>query len=229
MAACRSSTAISADISDSCYVVRGLAGAAVALARLRSWSCSARDKSAVRHRRDRTGWERSDPRQSDLGARRGACGRMRDAPVSPSDPVLAYVLAARPLHAALREAVIQLAAFALYRATRTRALALDITPLDRARDTLGDHTAGLAALRAPDPAAHHHHHLMGAATALERALAAGYATGTGADTLFFAAVEEAERHIRAAGRLLPGFEMVDLTQACCAMHAPAALVTHRVD
>ena len=133
--------------------------------------------------------------------------------------MLSYVLAARPLHAALREALIQISGYALLRATSPARAAVDISPLDRARTAMTEPVAGIAALRAPAAAAHHHYHLKAAATSLERALAAGYSTRTGADDGFFAAVETAERHIRTAGRLLPGFEIVDLTQACCAMHA----------
>lgn len=139
--------------------------------------------------------------------------------MSLADPVLSYVLAARPVHERLREALIQLSAFALLEATQPTRAKLDTSVLDRAREALKQPAAETAALRVPSGAMHHHHHLRGAVAALERALSAGYSRGIDHDDALFAAVNEAERQLRAATRALPGFEIVDLTQACCAMHA----------
>jgi hypothetical protein len=60
--------------------------------------------------------------------------------------------------------------------------------------------------------------LVAALVALESALAAALSTTDRNGDALFHFVEGAERHLRAVGRATPGFETVDLRQACCAMH-----------
>jgi hypothetical protein len=140
------------------------------------------------------------------------------------DPVLRYVLEARPLHESLRRALIQLSGFLLKRLTAERDGIVDFAPVEGARTGLGEAGEGLRGLRAPFAAAHHRLHLEGAANALERGLAAALSRNDPSGDALFHFLEEAERHLRAASRALPGFEAVDLTQACCAAHSqPAAL------
>ncbi len=133
------------------------------------------------------------------------------------DPVLRYVLEAKPVHEALLQTLTQLAGFALVRLTGGPSSVVDAGPVEFARDTFDGCGDRLPSLRVPPEAAHHHLHLEGAAAALERAIAAALAK-TAADAVFLDALDEAERHLRAASRALPGFEMVDLTQSCCAAH-----------
>ena len=140
------------------------------------------------------------------------------------DPVLRYVLEAKPLHEPLRRALIQLSGFLLKRLTAERNSVVDFEPIEAARTGVGEAAEGLRSLRAPFAAAHHHLHLEGAAAALERGLAAALLRHDPNGDALFHLLEEAERHLRAASRALPGFEPVDLTQACCAAHSqPAAL------
>ena len=80
----------------------------------------------------------------------------------------------------------------------------------------------MSSLRAPTSAVHHRGHLVAALTALESALATALsATDQDADALFHF-VEEAERRLRTVGRTTPGFDTVDLRQACYAMHGGVA-------
>ncbi len=134
------------------------------------------------------------------------------------DPVVRYVLEAKPVHAALLQTLTQLAGFALMRLTSGRASVIDAGPVELARDAFDGCADRLHGLRVPAEATHHHSHLQGAAAALEQAIATALSKTT-ADAVFFDTLEEAERHLRAVSRTLPGFEMVDLTQSCCAAHS----------
>ena len=142
--------------------------------------------------------------------------------MSASDPLFRYVLQAKPLHEALRRALIQLSGFLLKRLTAGRNRVIDFEPLEAARCGLGEAREGLCNLRTPAAAAHHRLHLDGAATALERGLAVALSSDDPDGDGFLHLLEEAERHLRGAGRALPGFEAVDFTQACCAAHNQAA-------
>jgi len=142
--------------------------------------------------------------------------------MSASDPLLRYVLEAKPVHEALRRALIQLSGFLLKQLTAPQSRVVDFEPAEAARNGLGEACETLRSLRAPAVAAHHRLHLDGAAAALERALAAALSSDDPSGDRFLHFLEEAERHLRAAGRALPGFEAVDLTQACCAAHDLAA-------
>jgi hypothetical protein len=65
--------------------------------------------------------------------------------------------------------------------------------------------------------------LQGAQRALEWAEAAALRRADFDREALFRRLEETEAHLRAASRNLPGFALVDLSQACCAQHAqPAA-------
>ena len=136
-----------------------------------------------------------------------------------ADPLVDYVHAAQPVHRVLQQALVQLSAFLLTRlASRHRALA-DHAPVEAVRDALAGCGASLAALRVPTAAAHHRHHLGAAADALDHALRAALSHSDADGDALFRALEEAERHLKALAKILPGFEPVDFTQACCAAHA----------
>jgi hypothetical protein len=139
-----------------------------------------------------------------------------------ADPVVDYVSQAQPIHLALQRVLVQLSAFLLTQlGARHRALC-DRAPVEAARQALTECIAPLAALRVPAGAAHHRRHLDGAAEALEQAVLAALARDSDGDDRTFRALEEAERHLRTLARILPGFEPVDFTQACCAAHGGLA-------
>ena len=141
--------------------------------------------------------------------------------LNPPDPLLRYVLEAKPHQEALRKALVQLSGFLLKR-TIDRGRHVDYLPVELARQRLTEAGDGLRSLSAPPMAAHHRLHLDAAASALEQGLACALSSADrdGDGLLHF--LEEAMRHLRAVSRATPGLELVDLGQACCAMHAAAA-------
>jgi hypothetical protein len=138
------------------------------------------------------------------------------------DPLLRYVLEAKPIHEVLRRALIQLSGFLLKRLTAAGGKLVDFEPVDAARAGIGEASDELRSLRVPPTAAHHRLHLDGAASTLELALAIALSsTNPDQDALYYR-LEEAGKHLRAASRALPGFEAVDFTQSCCAAHSRSA-------
>jgi hypothetical protein len=133
------------------------------------------------------------------------------------EPVAGYALAAKPLHENLRLALLQLSGFLLQRLLARPTAVVDFRPVEAARDVIAGAGADLAALSAPNGARHHRYHLDRALSALRAALASALAIARHDDDLQ-RALGEAEKHLRAAGRLLPGFAMVDFSQSCCALH-----------
>ena len=149
--------------------------------------------------------------------------------MSLADPLARYMCEAEPLHDLLRRGLIQLSGFLLKRTIAGPRAIVCAEPLEAAREGIGEAAEGLRCLRAPMGAAHYQRHMDAALVALESALAAAWSvTDRDGDALFHF-IEEAERHLRAAGRTTPGFEAVDFTQACCAMHGPAAAFEARFD
>lgn len=128
----------------------------------------------------------------------------------------------------LQRVLTQAAGFALLVVSPGRRVALPDTPVATARAALAAARAEIEAGPVPPAARRHHHHVMAAAAAMSDALDLLMAClrcrdddPARADLVRMLRV--ATDHLRAATRLLPGFAMVDLSQACCAAHAaPAA-------
>jgi hypothetical protein len=142
--------------------------------------------------------------------------------LSLDDPLARYMCEAEPLHDLLRRGLIQLAGFLLKRTIAGSGAIVDYEPLEDARERIREAAEGVKSLRAPNEVAHHRGHLGEALAALESALAAAVSTADKDGDALFHFVEEAERHLKAVGRTTPGFEAVDLRQACCAMHGGVA-------
>ncbi len=152
---------------------------------------------------------------------------MQSKPRPPfSDPVVQYIADCGEVQERFRQVLTQLAGFALLLATRRVERSVWSGPLDIAEDRVTEAGQMLRALRPPGEARHHFRHLAAAGAAIERSLAVAYAcltaraSETDRDDLM-RALRSATRHLRATARLLPGFEIVDLSQACCAAHADA--------
>lgn len=139
-----------------------------------------------------------------------------------SEPLAAYVADARAPHRELQRALTQLSAWLLKHLTGRRTGVIDPGPVEAARTALAECAAALAALRTPVAAAHHRAHLNGAHAALDRALDVALSRHGLDEDQMFAALEQAERDLKAVSRILPGFEPVDFSQACCAQHARLA-------
>ncbi|WP_029076943.1 hypothetical protein [Kaistia adipata] len=141
----------------------------------------------------------------------------------PDDATRAYVEAAGPCFDDLRVVTAQLAGLLLLQASGARSAGPD-HPMravaEELLETARDATLRLAP-RSPR-ARHHHEHLLATAARLTEALARIRAA-----LLDREGVTEPTRLLNAAwtelgsaSRALPGFDLIDLTGACCAMHTP---------
>jgi hypothetical protein len=138
-----------------------------------------------------------------------------------------YLENSRDVQERLHELLTQLSGFALLGLTKRNAMPLCAGPLDLAETRLRDVRERLRGLRPKGHrAVHHHYHLKQAFDAVERSLTMAF------ERLRPSAVAKADwsdltrmlraslDHLHFTTRLLPGFAMIDLRQACCAAHAP---------
>ncbi|MER8830656.1 hypothetical protein NKH73_07450 [Mesorhizobium sp. M0938] len=142
--------------------------------------------------------------------------------------VLRYVATARPVQQQISETLTQVAGFALLLMTSPSRAVLAEGALASAQEAATRAAEELRALIVPEVATHHHHHLRGAAETLLQACVAALDsrridTSEQSDALV-RTLRASSDHLRATARLLPGFELVDFTQACCAAHAPQRLL-----
>jgi hypothetical protein len=167
------------------------------------------------------------------------CGRLRasereiamggSADDSMGEAMLRYVAAARPVQELISQTLTQVSGFALLLMTSHRSSVLAEGALAGACKAAAWAAEGVRALNVPEAAAHHHHHLRGAAAALGHACAAaqscsGSDPGDSRRSTLTRALRVSSDHLRGTARLLPGFELVDCGQACCATHAPQRLL-----
>lgn len=142
--------------------------------------------------------------------------------------LLRYVASARPAQRLIGDTLTQVAGFALLLMTSPGRAGLAEGALLGAGDSATRALDDVRAIRAPEAAAHHHHHLREAADALLRACGDALACRRRADAdehdRLVRTLRAASDHLKATERLLPGFELVDFTQACCAAHAPPRLM-----
>ncbi|CDX13816.1 hypothetical protein MPL3356_150078 [Mesorhizobium plurifarium] len=140
--------------------------------------------------------------------------------------LLRYADSARDAQQLISQTLTQLSGYALLLLTSPRQAAQAEGALAGARQSVVHAAEAVRALQAPEPAAHHYHHMRCAAETLMEACAAATAC-RGAqersdkrfDTLT-RALRATSDHLRATARLLPGFELIDFGQACCAAHTP---------
>lgn len=137
------------------------------------------------------------------------------------DATVRYVVAAQSSFDTLRRISVQLAGFELLNEIDAGERNLQDTPLSLAEAALREAKDALRALL-PTPAARlHHRHLSQSCDAL------GAALGISRSNLLLprnsplkgdsaAALRRAIDHLRHASHLLPGFEMVNFSLACCA-------------
>jgi hypothetical protein len=140
---------------------------------------------------------------------------------------LRYLEEARDVQELLHQILTQMSGFALMLFTRSAGPSLCAGPLDIAGQRMKRARAQLVALRPSGDAGHHFHHLGEATNAIERCLDVGQdclragSEATDRDELA-RGLRLAVDHLRMTSRLLPGFSMVDLRQACCAAHTGTA-------
>lgn len=124
----------------------------------------------------------------------------------------------------LRQAEAQLAGLMVLAAASGQAIA-GHPMLDLAADAAGEAEDGVRSVRAPEPARHHHRHLLQALHHMQGAVAAARRClvrrdGMAIDAAIYP-LRAAHQHLLWATAALPGFEIVALSQACCAQHAAA--------
>ena len=152
--------------------------------------------------------------------------QLRARPVF-GDRLLDYATACAEVQEVFRDILVQLSGFALLVMTRRPERSVWAGSLDAVAARADEALERMRALRPPASAQHQFHHLSAAADAIGRAAGLAHvcltarADDTDRDALL-QVLRAATHHLRATGRLLPGFELVDLGQACCAFHAAGA-------
>ncbi|HVY98847.1 MAG TPA: hypothetical protein VHA35_05060 [Dongiaceae bacterium] len=143
-------------------------------------------------------------------------------PARIDDATAAYVAAMRAPFEGLRQAEAQLAGLMVLAAASGQAVA-GHPMLEMAAEAVREASDGVRAARVPPRARHHHVHVLRALEEIEIAVAAARRCLVRRDEKAVAAaiapLRSAHRHLIWATGALPGFEIVALSQACCAQHA----------
>jgi hypothetical protein len=140
------------------------------------------------------------------------------------DATAAYVAEMRAPFELLRQAEVQLAGLMVL-ATASRQAIVGHPMLDLAAEALREAEDGLRAVRVPPRARHHHAHVLEAMRAIAAAMqAARRCLMRGDETAIDAVLgplRAAHCNLLWATGALPGFEIVALSQSCCAQHSAA--------
>lgn len=146
------------------------------------------------------------------------------------DRTIAYALTVRATFDSLRQAVAQLAGLLVLASSGARSSIIDHPMLERAIAQQAEAEDLIERVKVPTPAMHHHYHLRRASAGIGRALASaanlGYRRDGAVLDQILAELREAWRELHRTTHFLPGFQVVDFGQACCAAHAlrpPAAV------
>jgi hypothetical protein len=140
------------------------------------------------------------------------------------DATAAYVAALRDPFELLRQAEAQLAGLMVLATASGQAIA-GHPMLDLAVEAVREAEDSIRAARVPAPARHHHIHVLqamreirAAVTAARRCLVRGDETAIDA---VLDPLRAAHQHLLWSTGALPGFEIVALSQSCCAQHTAA--------
>jgi hypothetical protein len=137
---------------------------------------------------------------------------------------LKYIDECRAVQEQLHQVLTQISGFALVLLTKRSGSSLAAGSLQLVDERMKIAREQFRAIRPASDAAHHFHHLSEAVAAIDRSIGIAYrclrtiGDARDRDDLTFA-LREALDHLKATARLLPGFQMVDLRQACCAVHS----------
>lgn len=141
-----------------------------------------------------------------------------------TDAALKYMERSQPVHALLKQVLVQVSGCALAATMENRPDWSLEAAVDLAQDAAARALDGVCSLSAPAEADRHHYHLSAAARETWRApdlirrRLRDRSDEQAADRLS-QCLHAATDHLRATAKLMPGHPMVDLSQACCAMHA----------
>jgi hypothetical protein len=135
------------------------------------------------------------------------------------DRTAAYTIAVHPHFEDLRQASAQLAGLLVLTATGSKEASPHHPMLDSAKHACAQALDGVkrTSTMVSDQTRPHYRHLLDASDALRRALASADAWPIDVDAVL-APLGVAYRHLQAASRALPGFQMVSFEQACCSVH-----------
>lgn len=151
--------------------------------------------------------EAVDPRANDM------------LPFALDDATITYVLSMRAPFDLLRQAISQLAGLMVMAAAGAKAGAHQ-PMLERAIEARAEAEEAIRSAGAPPPAVHHHRHLRRASRALAAALKASgrgiYKRDDAALDAIIVPLRTAHEELLHAVGAFPGFEVVALSQACCA-------------
>jgi hypothetical protein len=138
------------------------------------------------------------------------------------DRTAAYITTVHPHFEDLRQASAQLAGLLVLAATGSKDASPHHPILDSAKYTCAQAVDGVkrAASIVSEQTRPHHRHLLDASDSLHRALASADAWPIDVDAVL-ARLGAAYRHLQAASRALPGFQLVSFEQACCGLPAHA--------
>jgi hypothetical protein len=140
------------------------------------------------------------------------------------DRTIAYVLETRPHFEGLRQAISQIAGMLVLATAGAKSVTQDHAMFGAAKQAHGRALDGIRAVRPSARAQHHHRHLIHSAECL------GVAIAKAGEELHIAArgeqmsgvlapLQTAYRNLHWAADSLPGFEVLDFNQACCAPQA----------
>jgi hypothetical protein len=158
------------------------------------------------------------------GGRIGKVGGFQALPVGSDldDRTAAYILETRGSFEALRNAAAQLAGLLVLASIGTRERVLDEPILEQAESAYREAEGKLRSAVVPAAAAHHHHHLSLASEWIGEALRIARQGSLRLNEASFdrahQTLREGWREMLSAGKALPGFQVVDFTQSCCAAH-----------
>jgi hypothetical protein len=142
-------------------------------------------------------------------------------PSKVDDATASYVAAMREPFEGLRQAEAQLAGLMVLAAASGQAVA-GHPMLEMASDAVREAADGVHAIKVPPRTRHHHAHVLQALDEIQLAIGAARRCLIRRDEAEIAAViaplRAAHQHLVWATGALPGFEIVALSQACCAQH-----------
>jgi len=137
------------------------------------------------------------------------------------DATAAYIAGMREPFEQLRQAESQLAGLMVLAAASRQAIA-GHPMLDMAAEAMRQAEDGIRVARVPAPARHHHAHVLEAMRTIQAAVQAARRCLIRGDETAIDAVlgplRAAHQNLLWATGALPGFEIVALSQACCAQH-----------
>lgn len=163
-----------------------------------------------------------DPSALPVAAAAPECPSEALQPAQIDDATTAYVVKMREPFELLRQAVAQVAGLLVLAAASGEAIA-GHPMLELATDAVRRVESEVPSVKVPARARHHHWHVVQALSAIGLAFPAARRGLVRRDEAAIDAVlgplRSAHQHLLWATAALPGFEVVALSQACCARHA----------